>query len=243
MNHQNKPSSRRSFLKTTAAGTAITTALLAGIPRSLFAAENKPAFAFTTLPYPENSLEPYLSAKTLHVHHDKHYRKYMQQVLSRIKNTKFSSASLEKIVKETADGINMEEALHLMAVMAWNHDFYWKSMKPKGGGPLPARLENTITDTFGSTDAFKAKFKESAMQFGSGWTWLALEKGKPVVLRTKYHESPLVSGHQPLLTIDTWEHAYYLDYQDRKEEYVDAFINHLANWSFAESLLPGKNKK
>lgn len=247
MNHRTDPlpkSSRRSFLKTTAAGTAFSAAVLAGMPRSVLAAGEKPAVVFSPLPYAENSLEPYISAKTLHIHHDKHYRKYVEQVLARIKGGKYAGASLEKIVKGTSDGINMEEALHLMAVMAWNHDFYWKSMKPKGGGPLPKRLDKMVTDAFGSVDAFKKQFKEAAMQFGSGWTWLALDKGKPVVMRTKYHESPLVTGQQPLLTIDTWEHAYYLDYQDRKEAYVDAFINHLANWSFAESQLPEvKNKK
>jgi len=241
--YENHRHTRRAFLKTTAAGTALATAALSGIPRSLFAAEQKPAVAFLPLPYPENSLEPYISAKTLHIHHDKHYRKYVQQVQSRVENSKYAGASLEKIVKETYGGINMEEALHLMAVMAWNHDFYWKSMQPKGGGPLPARLKKTVTDAFGSVDVFKTKFKEAAMQFGSGWAWLLLDKGKPVVSFTKYHETPLQTGQTPLLTIDTWEHAYYLDYQDRKEEYVDAFINHLANWSFAESNLPAPVKK
>ena len=234
--------SRRAFLKTTATGAAVATAALTGIHRSLFAEEQKPVIQFLPLPYPENSLEPYISSRTLNLHHDKHYRKYLQQVQARIKNGPYRNAPLEKIVKETYGGVTMEETLHLMAVLAWNHEFYWKSMKPKGGGELPGRLKKAVIESFGSVAAFKTKFKEAAMHFGAGWAWLVLDKGTPAVTYTTYHETPLLKNQTPLLNIDTWEHAYYLDYQNRREEYVDAFINHLANWSFAENLLPAKKK-
>jgi superoxide dismutase, Fe-Mn family len=235
--------SRRSFLKTTAAGAAAASLALTGISRTLFADETKTGVQFLPLPYAENSLAPYMSAKTLHLHHDKHYRKYVSQVIERVQNGKYQNASLQAIIRGTEGGITLEETLQLMAIMAWNHEMYWKSMKPNGGGELPSKLKKVIIDTFGSVDAFKKKFKDAAMQFGSGWAWLVLDKGVPAVTYTTYHDTPLLAGQTPLLTIDTWEHAYYLDYQDRKDEYVDAFINHLANWSFAESMLPTADKK
>ncbi len=234
--------SRRSFLKTTAAGAAAASLALTGISRTLFAEESQGGVPFLPLPYAENSLVPYISAKTLHIHHDKHYRKFVTQVNARIKGGKYQNTSLKTIITDTHDGINMEESLHLMAIMAWNHEIYWKSMKPNGGGELPSKLKKVISGTFGSVNAFKKKFKDAAMQFGSGWAWLVLDKGVPAVTRTTYHDTPLLAGQKPLLTIDTWEHAYYLDYHDRKEEYVDAFINHLANWSFAESMLSAAGK-
>lgn len=231
--------SRRNFLKQTAAGAAVAAVTLTGLHNAVFAQDAKAStFVFPPLPYPENALEPYLSSKTLSIHHDKHHRKYMEQVIERIKGTDFQNATLEKIIRDTNGGINMAESLNQMAIMAWNHEFYWKSMKPKGGGEMPAKLKQAVVGAFGTVDEFKKKFKEAAMTFGSGWAWLVLDKGKPAVTFTKYHETPLVVGQTPLLTIDTWEHAYYLDYQDRKADYVDAFINNLANWQFAESNMP-----
>jgi superoxide dismutase, Fe-Mn family len=229
---------RREFLKSTAIGATVAAAALTGLYHPASAQEKASTIHFPPLPYPENSLEPYLSAKTLNIHYNKHHRKYVEQVIERIKGTEYQNATLEKIIKETHGGINMMDALNLMAVMAWNHNFYWQSMKPKGGGELPARLKQDITGAFGSVDEFKKKFKEAAMTFGSGWAWLVLDKGKPAVTYTSYHESPIVLNQTPLLTMDCWEHAYYLDYQDRKGDYVDAFINNLANWTFAESNLP-----
>ncbi|MBN1575707.1 MAG: superoxide dismutase [Chitinispirillaceae bacterium] len=231
-------SSRRQFIKTATAGAAVAAAALAGLYRPAAAAEKAIPLLFPVLPYPENALEPYLSAKTLHIHHDRHHRKYMEEVIARVKGTDYQNATLEKIIKDTYGGITMIETLHLMAVMAWNHDFYWKSMKPKGGGEMPPRLKKAVTEAFGSVDTFKTKFKEAAMTFGSGWAWLVLDKGKVAATYTSYHESPLMLNQMPLLAIDTWEHSYYLDYQERKADYVDAFINNLANWQFAESNLP-----
>jgi len=228
---------RRDFLKTTAIGTAVAAAAFSGIINPLKAAEPEP-FHFPPLPYPENALEPYISARTLNIHHDRHYRKYVQQVAERVKGTDYQNATLEKIIKETYGGITMIETLHLMALLAWNHDFYWKSMMSGGGATMPERLKGEVTTAFGSIDNFKAKFKEAAMTLGSGWAWLVIDNGKPVVTYTEYHDTPLLKNQKPLLTLDCWEHAYYLDYQDRKGDYVDAFLNHLANWQFAESNLP-----
>lgn len=231
-------SNRREFLKITAAGATVAAAAVTGLYRPVAAQKKAVPLLFPTLPYPENALEPYLSAKTLHIHHDKHHHKYMEETIARVKGTDYENATLEKIIKETYGGITMIESLHLMAVLAWNHDFYWKSMKPKGGGELPPKLKTMIIEAFGSVDAFKKKFKEAAMTFGSGWAWLVLDKGKATVIYTTYHESPFLLNQTPLLAADTWEHAYYLDYQDRKGDYVDAFLNNLANWSFAEKNLP-----
>ncbi len=233
-------SSRRDFL--TAAGATVAAAALSGMFSPARAGENREAIPLPPLPYPENALEPYISAKTLAIHHGNHHRRFFEEVTLRVKGTDYRNASLEKIIRETYGGITMIETLHLMAVLSWNHDFYWKSMKPKGGGEMPGRLKVAVTEAFGSVEAFRKKFKEAAMTLGSGWAWLVLDKGKPAVTYTTYHSTPLMSGQVPLLTIDCWEHAYYLDYQDRKEAYVDAFLDHLVNWSFAESLMPSEAK-
>jgi Fe-Mn family superoxide dismutase len=230
-------STRRDFLKTAAAGTAA--AAIAGLHRSASAEEQKSMFHFPPLPYANNALEPYISSRTLNIHYDKHHRKFMEQVIQRTKGTSYQTATLEKIIKETYGGINMMEALHLHATLAWNHNFYWQSMKPKGGGEMPAKLKKAVTASFGSVDAFKKQFTETAMILGVGWTWLLSDqKGKLLVSHTSYHKSPLMENKIPLLNLDCWEHAYYLDYQNRKEEYVDAYLKHLANWQFAESRLP-----
>lgn len=231
-------SGRRDFLKTSVIGATVATAALSGILSTAAAVEPTTPFVMPPLPYPENALEPSISSKTLSIHYDKHHRRFMQEVIARIKGTDYENASLEKIIKETYGGITLVETLHLMAILAWNHDFYWKSMKPNGGGEMPVQLKNAVVASFGSVDAFKTKFKEAAMTLGSGWAWLVVDNGKLAVTYTIYHETPLLKNQKPLLTIDCWEHSYYLDYQDRKGDYVDAFINKLANWQFAESNMP-----
>ena len=231
--------SRRQFLKNSAAGATVAAAALSGLLNPAFAEDKKEKVVFPPLPYPLNSLEPYISAKTLSVHHDKHHQKFVSEVIARIKGTEYQTMSLEEIIKATDGGINLIETLNLMAILSWNHDCYWKSMKPAGGGEMPPRLKKLVIDSFGSIDTFKKKFKEAAMTFGSGWAWLVLNKeGKAEVTYTTYHKTPLLLNQQPLITLDCWEHAYYLDYQNEKDKYVDAYLNHLVNWTFAESNMP-----
>ena len=234
---------RRNFLQTGAATATIAAAALTGLIKPVLAEEKKVKVLFPPLPYPNNSLEPYISSKTINIHHDIHHRKFVSEVMARIKGTDYQNATLEKIIKETYGGINMIETLHLMAVLSWNHDCYWKSMKPGGGGEMPPRLKKLVIDSIGSVDAFKKKFKEAAMTLGSGWAWLVYDNGKVAVVYTNYHKTPLLQNQTPLITLDCWEHAYYLDYQNRKEEYVDAYLNHLVNWTFAESNLPAAAAK
>jgi Fe-Mn family superoxide dismutase len=233
---------RREFLKMSAIGVTATAAVLSGLVKPASAVETPQMPDFPPLPYAENALAPSISEKTLHVHYGNHYRKYMNEVYARVKGTEFQNAPLEKIIKETKSEITMRATLHLMALMAWNHDFYWKSMKPNGGGEIPPKLNKAIVGSFGSVDAFKNQFKEAAMTLGSGWAWLVSDNGKLAVSYTAYGDTPLLVNQIPLLTIDCWEHAYYLDYEDKKDQYVDAFIGKLANWEFAQSRLPVEEK-
>lgn len=225
---------RRDFIKTTIAGAAITAAALSGITHAADAVEKKSGFTFPPLPYPENALEPFISSKTLSVHHDKHHYRFVQEVVARVKGTKYQYSDFETVIKETYGSITMIETLHLMALLSWNHEFYFNSMKPAGGGEIPATLKAAIIESYGSVDTCITKFKEAAMTLGSGWAWLVVDNGKVAVTYTVYHDTPLLKNQRPLITIDCWEHAYYLDYQDRKSEYVDAYVNKLVNWQFAE---------
>jgi Fe-Mn family superoxide dismutase len=229
---------RRDFLKTSAIATTVAAAALSGLISPAKATETISPIQFPPLPYPENALEPLISANTLHIHYGEHHRKFVDEVISRAKGTDYQNLSLEEIIKQTAGGITLTASLNTVAILAWNHDFYWKSMKPNGGGEMPEKLKKPIVDSFGSVDAFKAQFKEAAMTLGSGWAWLISENGKLAVTYTTYHDTPLLKNQHPLLTIDCWEHAYYLDYQNRKSDYIDAYINKLANWQFAQSNMP-----
>lgn len=240
----NRSSSRREFLKKSAIGAAVATAATTGVLSAAGKSETKKTpLHFPPLPYPANALEPYISEKTMTIHHDKHHRRFMEEVITRVKGTDYQNATLEKIIKETYGGITMIETLHIMAILSWNHGFFWKSMKPKGGGEPPKGLKEKVVAAFGSVNAFKKKFKEAAMTLGSGWAWLVQDKGKLAVNYTNYHKTPLLQKQIPLLTLDCWEHAYYLDYQNEKGKYVDAYLNHCLNWDFAAENLAAAEKK
>jgi len=184
------------------------------------------------LPYAENSLEPVITAKTLSFHHGKHHKAYVDNLNKLIVGTDYSDLSLEEIIKGTA-GRTERAAIFNNAAQIWNHTFYWNSLSPKGGGEPPAALKQKIEASFGSVDAFKKEFAAAAVsQFGSGWAWLILEDGKLKVVKTANAEDPLATGKKPLLTIDVWEHAYYLDYQNRRPDYVNAVLDKLINWQF-----------
>ena len=185
------------------------------------------------LPYAENALGPVISAKTLSFHYGKHHKAYVDNLNKLITGTDYSDLSLEEIIKGTA-GRTERAAIFNNAAQIWNHTFYWNSLSPKGGGEPSAALKQKIEASFGSVDAFKKEFAAAAIsQFGSGWAWLILEDGKLKVVKTANAEDPLTTGKKPLLTIDVWEHAYYLDYQNRRVDYVNIVLDKLINWEFA----------
>ena len=185
------------------------------------------------LPYAENALEPVLTAKTLSFHYGKHHKAYVDNLNKLITGTDYSGLSLEEIIKATV-GQPERAAIFNNAAQIWNHTFYWNSLSPKGGGDPPAALKHKFEASFGSVDAFKKELASAAVsQFGSGWAWLVLEDDRLKVIKTANAEDPLTTGKKPLLTIDVWEHAYYLDYQNRRPDYVNAVLDKLINWEFA----------
>ncbi len=185
------------------------------------------------LPYADSALAPVISANTISFHYGKHHKGYVDNLNKLIAETKFADMTLEKIITETA-GKTDKTAIFNNAAQAWNHTFYWHSLKSKGGGEPPVVLKKKIEASFGSVDACKKEWSAAAMgQFGSGWAWLVLDGGNIKVVKTANADSPLTKGLKPLLTIDVWEHAYYLDYQNRRADYVNAVLDKLINWSFA----------
>jgi len=189
------------------------------------------------LPYADNALDPVISAKTLGFHYGKHHKGYVDNLNKLIAGTEFADLSLEKIITQTA-GKADKTAIFNNAAQTWNHTFYWHSLKPKGGGEPPAVLKQKIEASFGTVDACKKELATAALaQFGSGWGWLVLKNGKLEVMKTSNADTPIAHGLKPLLTVDVWEHAYYLDYQNRRSDYLDSFIKNLINWDFANSNL------
>lgn len=181
------------------------------------------------LPYAQNALEPHITANTLSFHYGKHHNAYVTNLNKLVVGTEFENAGLEDIVKKSSGPIFNN------AAQVWNHTFYWHSMQPNGGGEPTGKLAAKIKEDFGSFDKFKEEFTAAATtQFGSGWAWLVKDKtGKLKVTKTSNAETPITTGDTPLLTIDVWEHAYYLDFQNRRPDYIATFLNSLANWEFA----------
>ena len=185
------------------------------------------------LPYPENALEPVISAKTVGFHYGKHHKTYVETANKLIAGTELADMQLDDIVRATA-GKPDRVTIFNNAAQVWNHNFYWQCLKPKGGGTPPEALKQKMEAAFGSVDACKKELGAAAVaEFGSGWAWLVLEGTKLKVLKTGNAETPITQGAKPLLTIDVWEHAYYLDYQNRRAAHVNAVIDKLANWEFA----------
>jgi Fe-Mn family superoxide dismutase len=184
------------------------------------------------LPYGDGDLAPHISANTISFHYGKHHKTYVDKATDMVKGTEFADASLEDIVKATF-GKADKKGLFNNASQAWNHSFYWKSLTPKGGAPSGKLLDKIKTD-FGELAKLKDELSKAAVtQFGSGWAWLVLDGGKLKVEQTANADSPLATGKTPLLTIDVWEHAYYLDHQNKRPAYVTAVIDNLINWEFA----------
>ena len=187
------------------------------------------------LPYALDALEPHVSRQTLAAHHDHHHAAYVAKTRALVKGTPLESASLEDIVRASA---GRNSALFNAAAQAWNHAFYWQSMTPGGGGQVHGKIAHLIEEDFGSQQAFRQKFVAAAAdQFGSGWVWLVLDGTRLRLMATPNAETPLPTKAVALLTIDVWEHAYYLDYQHRRLDYIAAFLGHLVDWKFANERL------
>ena len=197
------------------------------------ASGGSPAFTLPALPYAQDALEPYVSARTMGFHYSKHHQAYVDNLNKLVAGTVSASLTLESIIAATV-GRPDEAAIFNNAAQAWNHAFYWRSLKPKGGGEPPAALKKKIEASFGTLGACKKEWTTAATtQFGNGWAWLVLDGDKLKVVKTGNADVPLTTGLKPLLTIDVWEHAYYLDYQNRRADYVNAVLDKLINWEFA----------
>jgi Fe-Mn family superoxide dismutase len=195
--------------------------------------EHDAMFTLPPLPYAENALAPVISANTLSFHHGKHHKAYVDNLNNLAKGTEYESAPLEKIIRETA-GKADKAGIFNNAAQVWNHTFYWNCLKGGAGGKPTGRIAQMIESDLGGFEQFKKDFAQAGVtQFGSGWGWLVAEGGKLRVTKTPNAEPPFIKGATPLLTIDVWEHAYYLDYQNRRPDYVNAVIDRLLNWDFA----------
>ena len=225
---------RRKFLIAGGMGLAAAGLSLMGLSRLAWGAQE---ITLPPLPYPENALEPFISARTISFHYGKHHAGYVKKINRFIKGTPYEGKSLEEIVKGSF-GKPKETAIFNNAAQVYNHNLYWLSMKPGGGGQPNGKLMDKIKADLGGYPALKeALAKAAGARFGSGWGWLALKDGKLTVLSTQNADTPLAHGMKPLLTIDVWEHAYYLDYQNRRGDYISAVLDNLVNWDFAASQL------
>jgi len=192
------------------------------------------AYQQPALPYADNALEPQISAKTIGFHYGKHHAAYVNNYNNLVAGTPFDSMSIEEVICATA-GDAQKIGVFNNGAQAWNHSFYWHCLSANGGGKPSGELAAKIDGDFGSFDKFVEELKAAAAtQFGSGWAWLVLDNGTLKVVKTGNAQTPLTSGQTPLLCVDVWEHAYYLDYQNRRPDYVAATIENLLNWTFAE---------
>jgi superoxide dismutase, Fe-Mn family len=190
-------------------------------------------FTLPALPYEANALDPVISANTLSFHYGKHHRAYVDNLNKAIAGTSYAALSLGQIITASY-GKAADAGIYNNAAQAWNHTFYWLSMRKSGGGAPPAALRSAMEASFGSVDECKkALLAAATSQFGSGWAWLVQDAGKLAVVKTANADTPIVKGQRPLLAIDVWEHAYYLDYQNRRADYVNALLDQLIDWGFA----------
>ena len=227
---------RRNFLKLSAGAGALALFQITGVS---CAGSGGGLIIQESLPYKADALEPYISEKTIRFHYGKHHAGYVKKLNQMIKVTAYAGLGIEAIIQKTY-GSAGETGIFNNAAQVFNHTFYWNSMKPGGGGAPTGIIAEKIEADFGSYDAFKKDFASAALsQFGSGWAWLVKDGDALKILKTSNADTPIAEGLIPLLTVDVWEHAYYLDYQNRRAEYVDAYLEHLVNWEFAETNLVG----
>ncbi len=199
------------------------------------------AFELPPLPYPKNALEPHISERTMDFHHGRHHQAYVTNLNNLVKDQPLERQSLEEIIKATYKD-SSKTGVFNNAAQVWNHTFFWHSMKPQGGGAPSGEVAAAITRDCGGLDKFKEQFKAAAVgQFGSGWAWLVADRGQLKIVPTPNAVNPLAEGQSALLTCDVWEHAYYLDYQNRRPDFVQTFLDHLINWEFvAQNLAKAK---
>ena len=195
------------------------------------------AFTLPDLPYAKDALAPHISADTLEFHHGKHHKTYVDKANAALEGSSYDGSDLEATIQKAWDAQDM--GMFNNAAQIWNHTFYWNSMSPNGGGQPTGEIADAIEKSFGSYDNFAKEFTTAgAGQFGSGWAWLVKNGDTLEVRKTPNAETPLTeTGVTPLITMDVWEHAYYLDYQNRRPDYMGAFLEHLINWDFANANL------
>lgn len=187
-------------------------------------------FELSPLPYNMDALEPYISHETMQYHYGKHHRAYVDNLNKLISGTEFEAMSLEEIIAATA-GDERYSAIFNNAGQVYNHNMFWKSMKEEGGEKPSGIMAEKIMRCFGSYENFRQQFKDAAVSlFGSGWVWLAEKDGKLAILKTQNAENPLIKGYEPILCLDVWEHAYYIDYRNRRADFAEVFLAHLINW-------------
>ena len=194
-------------------------------------------FELPKLDYAKKALAPIMSEETLDLHHGKHHQTYITNLNNFIKDTDMAGMSLEEIVHHSSKD-KSKAGIFNNASQHWNHELFWKCMKPNGGGSMPKKLEDRIKSDLGSVEEFKKQFIQAGItQFGSGWCWLSISNGKLVVSKTPNAENPLIHNMKPILGCDVWEHSYYVDYRNRRPEYLENFFEKLVNWEFVESQL------
>ena len=195
------------------------------------------SFELPSLPYANDALAPYMSSETLEFHHGKHHQTYVTNLNNLLKDNELQGASLEDIVVKSSKDTSMAGIFNNSG-QHWNHILFWQCMKPNGGGSIPSELEARLNSDFGSVDQFKEAFIQAGTtQFGSGWAWLAIDNGKLVVTKSANASNPLVDGMKPILGCDVWEHSYYIDYRNKRPDYLKAFLGSLVNWEFVASQL------
>jgi len=195
------------------------------------------AYELADLPYAYDALDPYISAKTLEFHHDKHHAAYVTNYNNLTKDTDLADKPIEEVIKATYND-SSKGGIFNNGAQAWNHTFFWNSLKPGGGGAPTGAVAEKINSDLGGYDKFKEEFKKAATtQFGSGWAWLVLDNGTLKIVNSPNAVNPIALGQTPLLTLDVWEHAYYLDYQNKRPDFIDAFLNNLLNWDLVNQQL------
>jgi len=236
--------SRRDFIKS-AAATAAMASLYSASSLLAQTTQSEPALGkgvvMVKLPYAENALEPYISSRTVNLHYNKHHLSYFTLLKGWLgTHPEFQNMSIEDLILKNKNGILFDEAIFQYSILLNNHNWYWQSLKPKAGGTPTGKIEKMILAAYGSFDGFRKAVIDESMKLGAGWVWIVQDGEQVKAYRTEYHDTPLLKGFKPLLAIDVWEHAYYLDYQNERQKYIEAALGHLLNWEFAEANLAKK---